>query len=153
MFFGIVGSWQFPVFAVVFSFPIIVWLSKVESIWFVYCFQDESILIWFSGKEEKRLKLTNVSRIISGQRTVSFLTWLGNHWYYFAVSDLANNVIPYINKSFMYALLWSHNLFLVDIYKWVILNLFQYIITVYGNFLILFPFRRYDFISILTPLY
>jgi len=34
-------------------------------------FQDESVLIWFSGKEEKRLKLTNVSRIISGQRTVS----------------------------------------------------------------------------------
>uniref|UniRef100_A0A0R0F000 FYVE-type domain-containing protein n=1 Tax=Glycine max TaxID=3847 RepID=A0A0R0F000_SOYBN len=33
---------------------------------------DESILIWFSGKEEKRLKLTNVSRIISGQRTPIF---------------------------------------------------------------------------------
>ncbi|KHM99695.1 Protein Brevis radix-like 1 [Glycine soja] len=34
--------------------------------------QDESVLIWFSGKEEKRLKLTNVSRIISGQRTPIF---------------------------------------------------------------------------------
>ncbi|CAK8565352.1 unnamed protein product [Lathyrus sativus] len=33
---------------------------------------DESLLIWFSGKEEKRLKLTNVSRIISGQRTPIF---------------------------------------------------------------------------------
>ncbi|KAL2322402.1 hypothetical protein Fmac_026781 [Flemingia macrophylla] len=33
---------------------------------------DESVLIWFSGKEEKRLKLTNVSRIISGQRTPIF---------------------------------------------------------------------------------
>lgn len=30
---------------------------------------DESILIWFSGKEEKHLKLSHVSRIISGQRT------------------------------------------------------------------------------------
>ncbi|XP_020231048.1 PH, RCC1 and FYVE domains-containing protein 1 [Cajanus cajan] len=33
---------------------------------------DESVLIWFSGKEEKRLKLNNVSRIISGQRTPIF---------------------------------------------------------------------------------
>ncbi|KAK9692300.1 hypothetical protein RND81_09G254700 [Saponaria officinalis] len=33
---------------------------------------DESILIWFSGKEEKHLKLNHVSRIISGQRTPIF---------------------------------------------------------------------------------
>lgn len=33
---------------------------------------DESVLIWFSGNEEKHLKLSHVSRIISGQRTVSF---------------------------------------------------------------------------------
>ncbi|KAL0418463.1 UNVERIFIED_CONTAM: PH, RCC1 and FYVE domains-containing protein 1 [Sesamum radiatum] len=33
---------------------------------------DESILIWFSGKEEKHLKLSHVSRIISGQRTPIF---------------------------------------------------------------------------------
>ncbi|XP_062014897.1 PH, RCC1 and FYVE domains-containing protein 1 [Rosa rugosa] len=33
---------------------------------------DESILIWFSGKEEKQLKLSHVSRIISGQRTPIF---------------------------------------------------------------------------------
>ncbi|KAG8371016.1 hypothetical protein BUALT_Bualt13G0043200 [Buddleja alternifolia] len=31
---------------------------------------DESVLIWFSGKEEKHLKLSHVSRIISGQRTI-----------------------------------------------------------------------------------
>ncbi|KAI7755027.1 hypothetical protein M8C21_030966, partial [Ambrosia artemisiifolia] len=29
---------------------------------------DESVLIWFSGKEEKHLKLSHVSRIVSGQR-------------------------------------------------------------------------------------
>lgn len=34
-------------------------------------FQDESVLIWYSGKEEKQLKLSHVSRIIPGQRTVS----------------------------------------------------------------------------------
>ncbi|XP_022752404.1 PH, RCC1 and FYVE domains-containing protein 1-like isoform X2 [Durio zibethinus] len=34
--------------------------------------QDESVLIWFSGKEEKHLKLSLVSRIISGQRTPIF---------------------------------------------------------------------------------
>ncbi|KAF5181373.1 Regulator of chromosome condensation [Thalictrum thalictroides] len=33
---------------------------------------DESVLIWFSGKEEKHLKLSHVSRIIPGQRTPIF---------------------------------------------------------------------------------
>ncbi|GJM91870.1 hypothetical protein PR202_ga08288 [Eleusine coracana subsp. coracana] len=33
---------------------------------------DESVLIWFSGKEEKHLKLSHVSRIIPGQRTAIF---------------------------------------------------------------------------------
>ncbi|PKI57757.1 hypothetical protein CRG98_021824 [Punica granatum] len=33
---------------------------------------DESVLIWFSGKDEKHLKLSHVSRIISGQRTPIF---------------------------------------------------------------------------------
>ncbi|OAY36220.1 PH, RCC1 and FYVE domains-containing protein 1 isoform X2 [Manihot esculenta] len=33
---------------------------------------DESALIWLSGKEEKHLKLSHVSRIISGQRTPVF---------------------------------------------------------------------------------
>ncbi|XP_010555025.1 PREDICTED: uncharacterized protein LOC104824622 [Tarenaya hassleriana] len=33
---------------------------------------DETVLIWFSGKEEKHLKLFQVSRIISGQRTPIF---------------------------------------------------------------------------------
>ncbi|XP_071733808.1 PH, RCC1 and FYVE domains-containing protein 1-like isoform X2 [Rutidosis leptorrhynchoides] len=33
---------------------------------------DESILIWFSGKEEKQLRLSHVSRIVSGQRTPIF---------------------------------------------------------------------------------
>ncbi|XWS71265.1 hypothetical protein CRYUN_Cryun03dG0123500 [Craigia yunnanensis] len=33
---------------------------------------DESVLIWFSGKKEKHLKLSHVSRIISGQRTPIF---------------------------------------------------------------------------------
>ncbi|KAH1072943.1 hypothetical protein J1N35_025271 [Gossypium stocksii] len=31
--------------------------------------EDESVLIWLSGKEEKHLKLIHVSRIISGQHT------------------------------------------------------------------------------------
>ncbi|GAV62006.1 RCC1 domain-containing protein/FYVE domain-containing protein/BRX domain-containing protein/Mcp5_PH domain-containing protein/BRX_N domain-containing protein [Cephalotus follicularis] len=33
---------------------------------------DESTLIWYSGKEEKQLKLSHVSRIIPGQRTAIF---------------------------------------------------------------------------------
>ncbi|CAA0813202.1 Regulator of chromosome condensation (RCC1) family with FYVE zinc finger domain [Striga hermonthica] len=33
---------------------------------------DESVLLWYSGKEEKKLKLSHVSRIISGQRTPIF---------------------------------------------------------------------------------
>lgn len=31
------------------------------------------MLIWYSGKEERQLKLNQVSRIIPGQRTVSLL--------------------------------------------------------------------------------
>jgi hypothetical protein len=33
---------------------------------------DESVLIWFSGKEEKHLRLSQVSRIVPGQRTAIF---------------------------------------------------------------------------------
>lgn len=35
--------------------------------------QDEIFLLWYCGKTEKRLKLSSVTRIIPGQRTVSFL--------------------------------------------------------------------------------
>ncbi|XP_043724265.1 PH, RCC1 and FYVE domains-containing protein 1-like [Telopea speciosissima] len=35
-------------------------------------FQDESLLIWYSGKAEKQIKLSHVSRIIPGQRTAIF---------------------------------------------------------------------------------
>jgi len=38
---------------------------------FLFTFQDESTLIWYSGRKEKQLKLSNVSKIIPGQRTVS----------------------------------------------------------------------------------
>lgn len=76
-----------------FSLPIIVRFSKVESIWLVFGFQDESVLIWFSGKEEKHLKLSHVSRIISGQRTVSFQNWQEKPFYLFASLDLANSAL------------------------------------------------------------
>ncbi|CAN6567132.1 unnamed protein product [Malus baccata var. baccata] len=33
---------------------------------------DESVLIWYSGKEEKYVKLSQVSRIVPGQRTQTF---------------------------------------------------------------------------------
>ncbi|KAG8654096.1 hypothetical protein MANES_05G099900v8 [Manihot esculenta] len=33
---------------------------------------DESLLIWYAGKEEKKLKLSQVSKIIPGQRTAIF---------------------------------------------------------------------------------
>lgn len=33
---------------------------------------DESLLIWYKGKEEKHIKLSMVSRIIPGQRTATF---------------------------------------------------------------------------------
>ncbi|XP_058098174.1 PH, RCC1 and FYVE domains-containing protein 1 isoform X2 [Magnolia sinica] len=33
---------------------------------------DEKVLIWYSGKEEKLLKLNSVTKIIPGQRTVNF---------------------------------------------------------------------------------
>ena len=33
---------------------------------------DESLLIWYSGKEEKQIKLSTVAKIIPGQRTATF---------------------------------------------------------------------------------
>lgn len=38
-------------------------------------FQDESMLIWYYGKDEKHLELCNVTKIIPGQRTVSLLNF------------------------------------------------------------------------------
>ncbi|CAD5314668.1 unnamed protein product [Arabidopsis thaliana] len=32
-------------------------------------FEDESALVWYSGKEEKQIKLSQVLRIVPGQRT------------------------------------------------------------------------------------
>jgi len=40
--------------------------------------QDETALIWYSGREEKKLWLNTVSRIIPGQRTVSTLPSLSS---------------------------------------------------------------------------
>ena len=36
-----------------------------------FSFQDESTLIWYVGRVEKKLILTKVSKVIPGQRTVS----------------------------------------------------------------------------------
>jgi hypothetical protein len=35
--------------------------------------QDETTLIWYSHKKEKFLRLSSVSKVIPGQRTVSLL--------------------------------------------------------------------------------
>ena len=51
------------------NYILLTWNSKWLNF---HCFQDESVLIWFSGKQEKHLRLSHVSKIISGQRTVSF---------------------------------------------------------------------------------
>jgi len=50
------------------------WTSLSSSLDYLICFlcQDESTLIWYSGKEPKQVKLNQVSKIIPGQRTVSY---------------------------------------------------------------------------------
>ena len=53
----------------IFSFTQVI---EVPFFFFFFFFQDESALIWYSGNEEKQLKISQVSRIIPGQRTVSF---------------------------------------------------------------------------------
>ncbi|KAI7758163.1 hypothetical protein M8C21_007275, partial [Ambrosia artemisiifolia] len=52
---------------------------------------DESILIWFSGKQEKHLKLSHVSRIVSGQRTAIFQRYPRPEKEYQSFSLLYNN--------------------------------------------------------------
>ncbi|KAG6500855.1 hypothetical protein ZIOFF_040713 [Zingiber officinale] len=46
--------------------------TKILPIPIIQYLQDESMLIWFSGKEEKHLKLSHVARIMPGQRTAIF---------------------------------------------------------------------------------
>lgn len=48
--------------------------------------QDENALIWYSGREEKKLWLSTVSRIIPGQRTVSIIT------------QVLHNASPYVGS-------------------------------------------------------
>ena len=56
-----------------FFFSIFSFTQVIEvPFFFFFFFQDESALIWYSGNEEKQLKISQVSRIIPGQRTVSF---------------------------------------------------------------------------------
>ncbi|XP_068638407.1 PH, RCC1 and FYVE domains-containing protein 1-like [Aristolochia californica] len=52
---------------------------------------DESLLLWFSGKNEKRLKLSDVSRIIPGQRTAIFQRYPQPHKEYQSFSLIYND--------------------------------------------------------------
>ncbi|KAL6563738.1 hypothetical protein OROGR_002697 [Orobanche gracilis] len=52
---------------------------------------DESCLMWYSGKEEKHLKLCHVSRIISGQRTPIFQRYPRPEKEYQSFSLIYNN--------------------------------------------------------------
>lgn len=45
--------------------------------------QDGLFLIWFSGREEKQLRLSAVSKIVPGQRTVSGINALQSHLRFF----------------------------------------------------------------------
>lgn len=59
--------------------------------------QDETTLIWYSHGEERNLKLSSVSRIIPGQRTVSnAVDWeLTNSFYvWHSFNTLLYNVLP-----------------------------------------------------------
>ncbi|KAJ6315365.1 hypothetical protein OIU78_018787 [Salix suchowensis] len=57
---------------------------------------DESVLIWFSGKEEKHLRLSHVSRIISGQRTNRLFA-----------NFTCPNMNPSMDSSFGFVLIYS----------------------------------------------
>ena len=59
-------------------------------------FQDESMLIWYSGKKVKQLKLSNVSRIILGQCTVSFYK-----------SEPETTFRPFLNSNLHLVLMFS----------------------------------------------
>lgn len=59
----------------------------------VFTGQDESVLIWYSGKDEKQLKLSQVSKIIPGQRTVSACIFR------YLSYKKKNMLLPYVNLS------------------------------------------------------
>ncbi|XP_068643662.1 PH, RCC1 and FYVE domains-containing protein 1-like [Aristolochia californica] len=52
---------------------------------------DESLLLWYSGKDEKQLKLSDVSRIIPGQRTAIFQRYPQPHKEYQSFSLIYND--------------------------------------------------------------
>nr|GEW41988.1 putative retrotransposon Ty1-copia subclass protein [Tanacetum cinerariifolium] len=57
---------------------------------------DESILIWFTGKEKKQLRLSHVTRIVSGQRTVhTDTTCTRSKWLFKKKTDMDGNVHIY----------------------------------------------------------
>lgn len=54
--------------------------------------QDEIYLLWYCGKKEKRLKLSSVTRIIPGQRTVSLIHVLNQFcWRFWTKECYCNN--------------------------------------------------------------
>jgi len=69
----------------------------------LFTFQDESILIWYSGRKEKQLKLNIVSKIIPGQRTVSSCTFKfciqANHYLVIFLFELIAILISSINAT------------------------------------------------------
>ncbi|XP_048499692.1 PH, RCC1 and FYVE domains-containing protein 1 isoform X3 [Beta vulgaris subsp. vulgaris] len=60
---------------------------------------DETVLIWFSGKEEKHLKLSHISRIISGQRTSLSANQFFLHYSQFFkdILDLRRNISHFLS--------------------------------------------------------
>lgn len=79
-------------------------------------FQDEKLLIWYAGKEEKQLKLSHVSRIIPGQRTVSL----------FVPSNEMKKISSFFLRgtncgtSFLFIVFFFCVIYFQDILKWFI---------------------------------
>jgi hypothetical protein len=61
--------------------------------------QDELSLIWFSSSEERSLKLSSVSKIIPGQRTVRILLY-----YYFISYYCLSILFWWIRNCFLYVI-------------------------------------------------
>lgn len=76
-------------------------ILHVSPVSFILCitFQDESILIWYSGRKEKQLKLSDVTKIIPGQRTVSLCTLHFFFFFFFLVKNFCFHI--WDQSSFM----------------------------------------------------
>lgn len=65
-------------------------------------FQDEKFLIWYSGQEEKQLRLSSVTEVIRGQRTVCAISMHPTDNRFLDSSKYFSVLFSFTKKNFLF---------------------------------------------------